>query len=272
AGNDTENHRLREKIKALKDLEALGSQVLMLTADVQDPEQMQAVVTRVKDTFGHIDGVIHAAGAADGAMIQLRSPGDSRKVFATKIKGTLVLEQVLKDTPLDFLAYCSSIASILTQPGQVAYCAANCFLDAYANRNFFREKGTFTVAINWDRWQSVGIANIIEKKHRQLTGETLSGGITPTEGAETFNRILRRSLPQVIVATKNLDALIEDFKKYDLAKIMKGMAGPRRTDGQSLHKRPDIDSEYVAPGDDTQTAIAVVWQNFFGFEPIGIQD
>ncbi|MBO1350237.1 MAG: KR domain-containing protein [Hormoscilla sp. GUM202] len=40
--------------------------------------------------------------------------------------------------------------------GQVDYCAANAFLDAFAQ--YKTAKGTFTVSIDWDAWQEVGMA------------------------------------------------------------------------------------------------------------------
>src|SRR5262249_53245066 len=40
--------------------------------------------------------------------------------------------------------------------GQVDYCAANAFLDAFAHHNS-STSGTFTVSVNWDAWQDVGM-------------------------------------------------------------------------------------------------------------------
>jgi len=51
----------------------------------------------------------------------------------------------------------SSLSSVLGGFGQVDYCAANAFLDEFAHRNT-SINGQFTVAINWDAWQEVGMA------------------------------------------------------------------------------------------------------------------
>ncbi|MFC2145728.1 SDR family NAD(P)-dependent oxidoreductase [Acidobacteriota bacterium] len=264
-----ENEQVSRKIRKIQDLEKLATKVLVFNADVENPEQMQAVITRTKESIGPINGVIHAAGVADGAMIQLRTRETSQQVFSTKIKGTLVLDSLLKGTALDFFVFCSSIASLLSQIGQVGYCAANCFLDAYAQRKFFRE-GTFTVSVNWDRWQNIGIAAIVEKQHKQLTGEELTGGVTPGEGQDALERILAEPLPQVIVSPKDLEMYIEQLNRFNASSLMKtltGVSGPDR-----LYQRPYLDSEYVAPADETQQTIANIWQNLFGFQPIGIHD
>jgi NADP-dependent 3-hydroxy acid dehydrogenase YdfG len=96
---------------------------------------MQVAITEALEKFGQINGVIHAAGIAGGGMIQLKTEDLVNSVFAPKIKGTLVLEEILKfkNITLDFLVLCSSQSSILSEFGQVDYCAANAFLDVYAN-------------------------------------------------------------------------------------------------------------------------------------------
>ena len=73
-----------------------------------------------------------------------------------KLRGMLVLDEVLRPLPLDFVVACSSLASILGGFGQVDYCGANAFLDAVGHANG-RKDGRFTT-INWDTWQEVGMA------------------------------------------------------------------------------------------------------------------
>jgi len=145
------------KIKKVKELEEMGAKVNACQADVANLEQMQQVITRAREQFGALHGVIHAAGVPDGALIQLRTRQMSEKVLTPKIKGTLVLHQVLRDEPMDFFILCSSVLSIVGPMGQAGYAAANAFLDAFA---FYktRSDGIFTLSVNWDLWQEVGMA------------------------------------------------------------------------------------------------------------------
>jgi amino acid adenylation domain-containing protein len=145
------------KIRKIRELEASGAEVLVLNADVANMEQVQDVVTRSEERFGKINGIIHCAGVPDGALIQRRTREISGRVFAAKIRGTLVLDAIFNSRELDFFVLCSSISSILAPLGQAAYCAANAFLDAYAHYKTSRES-TYTVSINWDNWQEVGMA------------------------------------------------------------------------------------------------------------------
>lgn len=145
------------KIRRIRALERAGAEVLAVSADVTDVTAMEAVVARANERFGTLNGVIHAAGVPGGGLIQLKTPEMADAVLAPKVTGTNVLETVLRDTSLDFFALCSSLTSIIGYLGQVDYCGANAFLDAFAH--YYSDRtGTFTVSLNWDAWQDVGMA------------------------------------------------------------------------------------------------------------------
>jgi acyl transferase domain-containing protein len=146
------------KIRKIQEVEQLANEVLVLSVDVTNPEQVRETIRLVLDKFQHIHGVIHAAGAADYAgIIQLRTKQETDDIMAAKIKGTLILEDSLTGIPLDFFVLCSSLSSVLGAGAQVGYCGANAFLDAFA---FYRSSitGDLTISINWDGWQQVGMA------------------------------------------------------------------------------------------------------------------
>ncbi|MFJ5951212.1 SDR family NAD(P)-dependent oxidoreductase [Streptomyces noursei] len=145
------------KIRAVTALEQLGAQVLVLTADVTDAPQMRAALATARERFGPLDGVIHAAGVPGGGLMQLKDPATAHAVLAPKVHGTLVLDALLRETPLDFLLLCSSTIAFSGGLGQVDYCSANAFLDAYAQYRSTAD-GPHTVAVNWDAWQEVGMA------------------------------------------------------------------------------------------------------------------
>jgi acyl transferase domain-containing protein/acyl carrier protein len=148
------------KIRKIREWEASGAEVLILCADVADMQQMQTAAAQAEERFGKINGIIHSAGLPDGGLIPNRTREMSEIVLSPKVKGTLVLDSLFNSSTghqLDFLVLCSSIGSVLSPIGQVAYCAANAFLDAFALYNTARSN-TYTVSINWDSWQEVGMA------------------------------------------------------------------------------------------------------------------
>ncbi len=152
-----DHDRVSARIRKVQELEALGAEVLVLAVDVADEEQMRQAVAQVRARFGDLHGVIHAAGLAGGGLIQLKTHETAARVLAPKIRGTLALDAALAGQPIDFLLLCSSTISIVGGLGQVDYCAANSFLDAFAQERALRG-GTRTVSINWGAWQEVGMA------------------------------------------------------------------------------------------------------------------
>ena len=104
--------------------------------------------------------VIHAAGILTDNLIQIKSKAEADKVILPKVKGALVLNAALQDTPLDFLAMCSSVSSLLGLPGQIDYTAANAFLDAFASWRTSHE-GARTISINWSAWKQIGMLSAI---------------------------------------------------------------------------------------------------------------
>jgi amino acid adenylation domain-containing protein len=260
---------LQRRIQKVQQLEALGAQVLVAAADITRQDQVQRVITQTVGRFGTINGVIHAAGMIDGAMILRRTREMSKRILAPKVRGTLLLERELKDRPLDFFILFSSITSALATPGQTGYTAANAFLDAYSHYRSSRYEG-FSVVINWDRWHNTGMSVAAEALFKQLTGKEPLGGIEPWEGIEAFARILEDELPQVLVSTRDLGVLIEQDRTSNQLLSLKEI---EKTPGsRPLQKRPKLDSEYAAPKNETQQKLAGIWSEFFGFEKIGIQD
>jgi acyl carrier protein len=230
---------------------------------------MRQVITRAEQQFGKINGVIHAAGVADGALIVRRTREMSEEILAPKVTGTLVLNQLLKDTGLDFFIFCSSVASLLPPGGQTAYAAANAFLDAFAFTNTLNN-GITTISIDWDRWQNTGIAVILEEQHRELWGQEMIEGITPAEGIHLFSRILADPLPQVAVCPLDLIPALREYHKTRGVPFADSYKAEVRHD--TIHQRPQLTVEYVQPGSKTEKKLAEIWQNFLGIDCVGIYD
>ncbi|HTQ80510.1 MAG TPA: SDR family NAD(P)-dependent oxidoreductase, partial [Thermoanaerobaculia bacterium] len=147
---------LASRLSKLRQLEERGSEVLVLTGDVTQREQMLAVRRQASERFGAVHGVIHAAGMPPGGLIQRKEPAALAAVLAPKLQGTLVLHEVFADAELDFLLLCSSLTALLGGFGLVDHCAANAFLDAFAR--WAARAGSPVLAVGWDSWLEVGQA------------------------------------------------------------------------------------------------------------------
>ena len=157
------------KIKKLRELEALGGEILTITADVTSLPQMKEALGAVERRFGRLNGVIHAAGLIEDGPLQLKTRESAARVLAPKIQGTLVLEEVLRDCKLDFWLLFSSVSSVTPPPGQIDYAAANSFLDAFARS----QTGQPATALNWGLWADVGMATQITAGNHPILGRRL---------------------------------------------------------------------------------------------------
>ncbi|MEE8525064.1 MAG: SDR family NAD(P)-dependent oxidoreductase, partial [Thermoanaerobaculia bacterium] len=151
-----EDERTSRKIRRLRKLEELGAKVLPVSADITDREEVRELLSTIRERFGELHGVIHAAGVPGGGLLQLKTREMAAPVLAPKVQGTLALAAELDDTALDFFVLCSSTIAVLGTFGQVDYCAGNCFLDAFADAHAGHRN--HPVSINWGAWKEVGMA------------------------------------------------------------------------------------------------------------------
>ena len=267
-----EHNPVSTKIKNVQTLEELGAEVFILTADVSDFEQMQVAIERVRDRFGKIHGVIHAAGVADGSIIQLKTTEMAANVLNPKVKGTLVLDAVLKDEQPDFWVLFSSMNAIIGGLGQVDYCAANAFIDAFAHYNSYR-RNIPTVSINWDSWQ----VNNLQDAFMSFSPEIQAGlrqmreryGIAFQEGIDALWHIISSQQPQVVVSTRNLQTLLEEDEVLAAASLLENIEKLRP---KSTQLRPNLKTAYVAPRNETESKIARIYQELLGIDRIGVYD
>lgn len=264
---------IRSKIEALREIEALGGDVLVCRADVSDLGQMETVVREGEHRFGPINGVIHAALQIDGGVIHTITREKTENVFASKVWGTLVLERIFKDYPLDFMMLFSSLTTVFMEIGHVAYSAGSVFMDAFARHKAAVDgDNRLTICIDWDNWQEVGGALKLAKERAKALGLSdsqakIEKGILSEEGIEAFHRIIECNLPRIAVSTHDLNERIKDFK----APVSQA-SSDKITPSKKKYQRPALESEYVPPGNDLERTLVDTWSDFFGFEPIGIQD
>jgi len=253
---------IRQRVQKVMELEELGGEVLVVAADVSDEEQMREAISKAKERFGAVNGVFHAAGVLeDWSYSDIPSTGrsESETHFVPKVRGTLVLAKVLKDTQADFCMLTSSISIILGGLGNAAYASANAFMDAFAQKHA-NEGGTRWISVDWDMWK----LRALETLGRQSLVET---AITSEEGAEVFGRLLcLRNISQIVVSTSSLGA------KIHASGVASNSTRASGSEVHDLHPRPDLPNPYVPPQNETQEAIAAIWRDLFGAQEIGIHD
>jgi acyl transferase domain-containing protein/acyl carrier protein len=270
-GAHAEDDATAGRIRALQAIEEAGGEVMTVSADVADRAQLARALDEARRRFGVIHGVVHAAGIAGGGIIQLKTPEAADRVLEAKLQGTLALWDLLAGEDLDVLFLCSSITAVTGGPGQVDYCGANAFLDAFARSRGSAASGPRVVSVNWDAWQEVGMAatTVVPAALAARRARDLADAILPAEGVEVFDRVLASRLSEVIVSTRDLPRLLAQGRQ---TVAEPGGPEPAAATPPGPAGRAGLPAPFVAPGTALERTIAEVWQELLGIEPIGTQD
>jgi len=138
-------------------LDAMGVPFEYHCLDVCDAAALEALVASIYRRHGRIDGVIHAAGVVEDALVLGKSLDSFDRVFTTKVSPALTLARVLRPERLRFMAFFSSVAARYGCAGGADYAAANEALNKLAWRLDAQWPGR-VVSIGWGPWADSGMA------------------------------------------------------------------------------------------------------------------
>lgn len=179
---------------AVQALEAGGTQVQIVQADVSQRQSLHENLMRHLAASPPLRGVIHAAGLLDDGVLIQQSWEQFDRVLAPKMMGAWNLHQLTRTIPLDFFVLFSSAASLLGSPGQANYAAANAFLDALAH--YRQAQGLTAVSINWGPWAKVGMA----ANHKTRLSQWENAGfipLSPRQGMAVLERLILEAPAQI---------------------------------------------------------------------------
>ncbi|MBM7440079.1 SDR family NAD(P)-dependent oxidoreductase [Streptomyces sp. HB132] len=169
----------------------LDERLVYRSVDVSDPDALAARLDSVREEFGPLNGVVHAAGVLRDGFALTKTAEDFAAVLAPKAAGLRALDTATADDPLDFFVAFSSIAAHIGNPGQTDYAYANAYLEAYAERH-----GRMT-AIAWPMWADGGMRQSTEAA-AEIAART-GFGVLPTQaGLALFEQAL--GTPGALVA------------------------------------------------------------------------
>ncbi|WP_244967359.1 SDR family NAD(P)-dependent oxidoreductase [Streptomyces cacaoi] len=160
-------------------------------ADVTDAEALDACLAAVREEFGPLNGVVHAAGVLRDGFALTKTAADLDAVLAPKTDGLRALLDATTDDPLDFFVAFSSIAAHIGSAGQADYAYANAFLEAYA------ERVPGLTAVAWPLWAEGGMRQSADATAR-ITARTGFGVLPTATGLDLFEQAL--GTPGALVA------------------------------------------------------------------------
>lgn len=265
--NDSESS-LGQKILKAANLVKLKGSVEFMQADSTLYEELAHVFEKVQSKYSEIDGVFHSAGAIAQSSFNVVSRIDEEQLgyhFPVKTKGLEVIQKVVEEYPVSFVAIMSSLSSILGGLGMVGYAGANQFMDSMValqnNSNTSTRWMTFNFS-NWEGWDA-------DFDGLSLSDSTLESFIAADEGEKVFNGIFSKhnTHSQIIISPVDLLALKEKWENTSDV-----VNEEKQSLDNEVSIKPELSNEYKAPSTDLEKKLVQIWEEIFGFGPIGVLD
>ncbi|MFC4060849.1 SDR family NAD(P)-dependent oxidoreductase [Planomonospora corallina] len=187
--------------EVIEELRDLGADVRVVTGDLAEPGTARRLVEAAVAGGLRLRGVVHAAGVLDDRLVTDVGAGDLHRVWSAKVHGGLALHEATRGGDLDWWVAFSSAAALLGSPGQAAYAAANAWLDALCDLR--RAQGLPGTTINWGTWTEAGGAG--------RAALPAVAPITPGEGVEALEALIRRDVPAAGVVRLNAAEAVAAF-------------------------------------------------------------
>ena len=177
---------------------AAGCIAVPYACDIANRAQLSETLHLIRATCPPIMGVVHAAMVLRDGMLATMDEDAFRAVLEPKYRGAIWLDELTADDPLTlFLAY-SSVSTLLANPGQANYVAANAGLEALIERR--RAQGRSGHAVAWGPIADTGIL-AREGSTAEIVVRRLGSSLLKSSAAlECLDRILCDGPSMVAVA------------------------------------------------------------------------
>ncbi|MFK7032149.1 SDR family NAD(P)-dependent oxidoreductase [Flavobacterium oreochromis] len=249
-----------------KELENLGAEVFYIQSDLSNKQELEKSLENLQSLLNKsIQGVFHTAGLGDFAGIILRRDINDIKLFTPKVFGTINLSECLNQDKLDFFINFSSKAATVTYPGQLAYTAANLFIESFTentNEKYF--------SIAWPAIKDVGMAHNAMLNDRVSTAREQENideiALDPLFIFKIISNILLVKEQKCVISKSKIEFVQNDFEKM-LIDQSQHISIEKNT-RQSLN----INTELVLPKTKKETQILSIIQEVLNLDVISMSD
>ena len=242
--------------EAREGLEALATMGVKVSAHACDITDAAALSEILRPSLPQLKGVIHAAAVIEDSLIENLSPEQFERVLSPKLTGALNLHRVTQPLALDFFVLYSSATTLFGNPGQAAYVASNCGLEALAAQR--RAQGLAATCMLWGALDDTGFlarhTQVKDALQHRMGGRALSsaqalaqlehalvhnhnnGGVLeldfsalakflPTAQAPRFGELARfgANREQTEQKTENIPRLLDELDDLALAVVFMAM-------------------------------------------------
>lgn len=241
------------------------SEIHYFSADVADAKSMENLFEKVKEEYGRIDGVIHAAGMVNDQLIKNKTIEDFKKVLRPKVYGGKVLMKLMQEDEFDFLVHFSSVSSVYGYRGQGDYAAANAYLDSSTMTD---GKGKI-ISINWAPWKDAGMAY-----ERNLEDNGVFRMISSKDAFEALERALCSNYSNILIGEIDFNLLAKYYRpeEFQLDDQLIKRIQDKQDKREKIQKKKttNVGSEKIL--NKVETTLIAVWKDILGIEAIDVYE
>jgi acyl transferase domain-containing protein/acyl carrier protein len=254
-------------------LQGMQGAVTVLSVDLSDCGRLKQIKMQIERDLGAVKGVLHLDTVVKTGLI-LGKAIPSSAALQNDLAELAALEQTFND---ELLVLLSGNLAESGGIGQVDQAARSAVITHFAEQRSTSGRPTLALELGTRAWagEVEGNPDSGSFLSQQLEEKRQRFGMTPQECIAALQRALSLSLPDVIVSTRDFNALMEqqhlfttDFFQQQIGDSAAGnVAG-----SNGSHGRPDVSSTYVAPRNEVETLLADLWRSTFRIQEIGVHD
>lgn len=188
----------------INELKKLGSTVELCSIDITKQAEVDQLVKVVKEKYGTVNGIIHAAGHVDFGVIAKKTNQEITDILAPKVFGLNNLYEAFQEQDYQFFIACSSTITANPAAGVGSYIIANETLDSFVNTIYSSDKRI--KAIKWGMWRDVGMStpDKISSPSPEYFAHYDNFAVTPKEAVSAFEQTLALATPIIYITKESL--------------------------------------------------------------------
>ena len=197
-------------LEVIRELRESGADVRVEVVDVTDFAAVDDMLARIDASPAPLGGVVHSVGVLSDGVIENQTWERFEKVLWPKVLGAWHLHQATSNRDLDMFVLFSSVTGVLGNSGQANHAAANAFLDQLAAHR--HALGLPGQAIAWGAWSGIGEAEEHRERIERRLAYSGTGWITPEQGIEAFDRLVRQDLTASTVTAVEWSVIAQELE------------------------------------------------------------
>lgn len=259
----------------IKRLGRRGVDIRVEKSDVTDRASLKGLLSAIRDEMP-IRGVIHAAMILEDSLIQGLDSDKILSVLRPKVVGAQHLDELTRDDLLDYFVLFSSVATLIGNPGQASYVAANAFMEGLARRR--RAEGLPALAVGWGAITDVGylarnkelgdiivsrtggnsfsanaalsvLSDLITRKDQSVAGAVVT--IAPMDWSIANQELpIMQTRPFHLIARHQSGAALDETDQVDVADLIEGLNDRDARDAVGVHLAREVARLLHLPDED----------------------